>query len=166
MPIVAYIPASFEDTEHQHVSFVAHDTRRATEHPLRHAVLNVIRHIADYRASIPTVDKVEVTEIPATPSLEGQAPDGPQNGNNYLLTSLTLFTTHEPCIMCSMALLHSRVKEVFYLIPMEKTGGCGGLACLPKLDGVNHRFGISRWVQDGVCAFDLTDLALGEEIDT
>lgn len=67
------------------------------------------------------------------------------NGSQYLLMSLTVFLSHEPCIMCSMALLHSRVKEVFYLYPMEKTGGCGGVACLPKLSGVNHRFGIGRW---------------------
>jgi tRNA-specific adenosine deaminase 3 len=67
--------------------------------------------------------------------------------------------------MCSMALLHSRVKEVFYLIPMEKTGGCGGLTCLPKLDGVNHRFGISRWKHQGDSAFDITGLVLDEAID-
>lgn len=47
--------------------------------------------------------------------------------------------------MCSMALLHSRVKEVFYLVPMPKTGGCGSVACLPALKGVNHRYNIGRW---------------------
>jgi tRNA-specific adenosine deaminase 3 len=47
--------------------------------------------------------------------------------------------------MCSMALLHSRVKEVFFLVPMGRTGGCGGAACVPKLEGVNHRFAIGRW---------------------
>ena len=47
--------------------------------------------------------------------------------------------------MCSMALLHSRVKEVFYLVPLAKTGGCGSVACLPALKGVNHRFNIGRW---------------------
>ncbi len=34
--------------------------------------------------------------------------------------------------MCSMAILHLRVKEVFYLIPMAKT-------CIPRLEGANHR---------------------------
>src|SRR6202042_1963516 len=132
LPIVSYVPSSFEETGHLPVSFIAHDTRHVTAHPLRHAVLNVIRRIADYRASMSTVDNVEVAGIPTAPKLaQDQVPRDPQNGNHYLLTSLTLFTTHEPCIMCSMALLHSRVKEVFYLIPMERTGGCGGVVCLP-----------------------------------
>jgi len=47
--------------------------------------------------------------------------------------------------MCSMALLHSRVKEVFYIVPMPQTGGCGGSACLPALKGVNHRYSIAQW---------------------
>lgn len=47
--------------------------------------------------------------------------------------------------MCSMALTHSRVKEVFYIVPMKMTGGCGGLACLPVLPGINHRFAIYEW---------------------
>lgn len=47
-----------------------------------------------------------------------------------------------------MALLHSRVKEVFYLVPMPKTGGCGGIACIPSLKGVNHRFSIAVWKAD------------------
>jgi len=138
LPIAAYVPAPYEAPEDAPppIAFMAHDTRQTTAHPLRHAVMNVIRQIADHRAS----SDVE----PLEPEL---SPDGdsPRNGTNYLLTSQILFTTHEPCIMCSMALLHSRVKEVVYLHPMAKTGGCGGAICLPTLPGVNHRFSICQW---------------------
>jgi len=162
LPIVAHVPASLDDKGQLPLSFVSRDTRQSSIHPLRHAVLNVIRRIAEYRAS--TSDANDET-ADALPSKIKPDMEGPRNGNHYLLTSLTLFTTHEPCIMCSMALLHSRVKEVFYLIPMERTGGCGGLACLPKLDGVNHRFGISHWKDQGDGAFDLTGLVLDQGID-
>lgn len=117
--------------------FAARDRRIAAKHPLRHVIIDVIRQVADWRASL-------ANEM--LPSLAGQQEDEViQNGTSYLLTNQVMFTSHEPCIMCSMALLHSRVKEVHYLIPMLKTGGCGGAACLPALPGVNHRFRIYSW---------------------
>lgn len=149
-------------------SLIANDLRRSASHPLQHAVLNVIRHIADYRASTlgsnVTGNTTQATD-PNTANEPGPGADDFRNGNHYLLTSLTIFTTHEPCIMCSMALLHSRVKEVFYFIPMQQTGGCGGLACLPKLEGVNHRFGISQWKLEGNDVFDPSQLEVSEELD-
>ena len=150
------------------ISLIANDLRQSTRHPLRHAVLNVIEQIADHRASTQASNVEEnimqATDLNTTNEPKSEA-DDPRNGSHYLLTSLTIFTTHEPCIMCSMALLHSRVKEVVYLIPMQKTGGCGGLACLPKLEGVNHRFGISQWKLEGDQVFDLSQLEVSEEID-
>lgn len=110
--------------------------------------MNVIRKIADYRASIPAESTSSSQEV---------------NGTNYLLTSLTVFITHEPCIMCSMALLHSRVKEVVYLHPM-RTGGCGGSTCLPMLKGVNHRFGIGRW-KEGFAGKDTESIQLDDTLD-
>ncbi|KII86900.1 hypothetical protein PLICRDRAFT_114055 [Plicaturopsis crispa FD-325 SS-3] len=137
LPIVAHVPIPYDNPAYFPVPFTAHDTRNSTAHPLRHAVLNVIRSIADHRSS------ASESECPSEDNLLPASSS--QNGSNYLLTSLSLFTTHEPCIMCSMALLHSRVKEVYFLVPKEKTGGCGSLACLPRLDGVNHRYGIWQW---------------------
>ena len=124
-------------------------------HPLRHAVLNVVRSLSDPTAAtaspaalspslpIPTLASSSYGPSPSPTARTAAAVA--KNGQHYLLTSRTLFTTHEPCVMCSMALLHSRVKEVFFLIPMERTGGCGGAVCVPKLEGVNHRFTIGRW---------------------
>ncbi|KAI0081582.1 hypothetical protein K474DRAFT_1249490 [Panus rudis PR-1116 ss-1] len=147
LPFVAYIPVPYDaetrEATQMHRAMTAYDTRVSACHPLRHAVMNLVRAVADLRASsdpetLPTTDQV------ANGTIASNSPDR-QNGSHYLLTSLTVFLSHEPCIMCGMALLHSRVKEIFYLIPMEKTGGCGSVACVPKLEGVNHRYAISRW---------------------
>ena len=37
------------------------------------------------------------------------------NKNDYLCTDYAVFLTHEPCSMCAMALIHSRISKVFYL---------------------------------------------------
>ncbi|KZT64622.1 hypothetical protein DAEQUDRAFT_601696 [Daedalea quercina L-15889] len=161
LPIATHVPIPYEeedkDAAQLPASFVSRDTRTSTSHPLRHAVLNTIRAIADYRAS-PTYTPSTPAATPAATSVSISLPattgsstsvamevHAPRNGAHYLLTSLSLFTTHEPCIMCSMALLHSRVKEVFYLVPMSDTGGCGSVTCVPALKGVNHRYNIVRW---------------------
>lgn len=166
---MAYVPIPYdEDTKASTqllTAFIAHDTRRSSSHPLRHASLNLVRKLAEYRAlpasaaSPPT----KSTSVPA--SADSRAIDSAsRNGSHYLLTALTLFISHEPCIMCSMALLHSRIKDVYYLKSMKKTGGCGGSACVPKLDGVNHRFGITHWREDSA-EFDDPVLDLDEVID-
>ena len=72
--------------------------------------------------------------------------------------------------MCGMALVHSRVAKVVYLIPMDKAGGCGGTACLPRLEGVNHRFGILRWKERyrpslGLSEEDWKRLEIGDVLD-
>ncbi|KAJ3505047.1 hypothetical protein NLJ89_g7617 [Agrocybe chaxingu] len=124
LPIAAHIPAPDDPSGAKDISFVSCDTRRTTQHPLRHAAINVVRQLADYRASQATGLALPPFEASEEAPLEvGEA----RNGSNYLLTNRHLFITHEPCIMCSMALLHSRVKEVVYLYPMPQTGGCGGL---------------------------------------
>jgi tRNA-specific adenosine deaminase 3 len=157
LPIAAYVPYPYDGQDT--ACFTAHDTRKSTSHPLRHAVMNVIRKVADHQA----VKSPFLLSPPDTASsFSNENGDGSRNGSNYLLTSMTLFTTHEPCIMCSMALLHSRVKEIVYLVPMEKTGGCGSLACLSKLNGVNHRFGICRWNGDSI---DIAGLQVVQDLD-
>lgn len=138
LPIAAYIPVPFDDADplFRPVSAASRDTRHSTRHPLRHAVQNLVRSLGEAHDSLSSTDSGV-------------------NGANYLLTGLSIFLTHEPCVMCSMALLHSRVKEVVYLYAMDKTGGCGGSTCLPALPGVNHRFTIWQWKSEDMGAKDI-----------
>lgn len=114
----------------------AHDTRASESHPLRHAVLNCIAQVARLR-TVPPFSEI-------TPS---------RNGADYLLTSMSLFVTHEPCVMCSMALLHSRVREVYFVFPRRRAGGFEGSFGVHSRRDLNHRFDAWRW-----CG-DLADLA-------
>nr|XP_019049082.1 hypothetical protein I302_02863 [Kwoniella bestiolae CBS 10118]OCF28012.1 hypothetical protein I302_02863 [Kwoniella bestiolae CBS 10118] len=110
----------------------SNDTRVSEKHPLRHSALNCIKSIANLRTVPP------FTEITPT-----------RNGADYLLTSLSLFITHEPCVMCCMALLHSRVKEVFYVFDKPNGGGLSGSGLgINARNDLNHKF--QAWRFDGM----------------
>jgi len=57
----------------------------------------------------------------------------------YLCTGYDVYVTHEPCIMCCMALLHSRAKSVFFIQPSHG-GGLVSAVRLHALSTINHRF--------------------------
>lgn len=112
-----------------------YDYRISTGHPLKHAVMSCIAEIARLRTVPPFSTTLSLT-----------------NGADYLLTSLSLFTTHEPCVMCTMALVHSRVKEIFFISPsLDGGGGCGSAFSVHGYPSLNHRIDIydcSRLVTD------------------
>lgn len=126
----------------------AHDTRISESHPLRHAVLNCIAEIARLR-TVPPFSEMQPT----------------RNGADYLLTSMSLFVTHEPCVMCAMALLHSRVREVFFVVPRPRAGGFEGSYGVHSRRDLNHRFDAWRWCGDLVEGLNLEDLTVSPEVE-
>jgi tRNA(Arg) A34 adenosine deaminase TadA len=68
----------------------------------------------------------------------------------YLLNGCSIYLTHEPCIMCSMALLHSRISNVFYLNKNENFGSLGSIYKLHTLKKTNHRFNVYHLQQTNV----------------
>lgn len=65
---------------------------------------------------------------------------------SYLCTGFDMYLTDEPCLMCSMALVHSRVRRIFFKNDNAESGALGGGNQL-KLHGVkelNHHYQVFR----------------------
>lgn len=63
----------------------------------------------------------------------------------YLLSGCVAILSHEPCTLCSMALLHSRIDSIIYLNQCKNSGALGSLCFLHSMDSLNHRFPVYRW---------------------
>lgn len=102
--------------------------------PLTHAVLRAISMVAqklvrhERRATgmvfeSPNLEYDAFQDQPLT-DLEKQCfKQEHPNKDGYLCHALELYVTHEPCVECSMALLHSRMGKVVYAKHMPRTGG-------------------------------------------
>lgn len=70
----------------------------------------------------------------------------------YLCLDFDVYTTHEPCSMCSMALVHSRIKRCIFLEPMEVTGALkpssGDGYCMHNNKLLNSKYEAFQWIGD------------------
>ena len=88
-------------------------------HPLGHAVIRCI-------------DKLSKMQI-----LKKRRRDLEES---YLCTGFDAILTSEPCVMCSMALLHSRIRRVFYGTQNPESGALGSNYVLHEIKELNHHF--------------------------
>lgn len=57
---------------------------------------------------------------------------------NYRLADCDLYVTLEPCVMCSGAIMHARIRQVIYGARDPKTGACGSAIDLFAQAHLNH----------------------------
>ncbi|KAK0639300.1 cytidine deaminase-like protein [Cercophora newfieldiana] len=104
-----------------------------TGNPMAHSVMRVISMVAqklvraeERKNDTPMDHILEFEAFQDNPisedeqrvfELDHPCPDG------YLCHGLELYLTHEPCVMCSMAILHSRMGKVVFRHRMPLTGG-------------------------------------------
>lgn len=72
--------------------------------------------------------------------LDADGDDNLRKFGPYLCTGYSIYLLNEPCLMCSMALIHSRAKRVFYHLPSQPHGSLGTLTKLHTNKNLNHRF--------------------------
>lgn len=100
------------------------------EHPLHHSIMRSIEMVAE-------------NEL-----LRRSSPDPAEQ--HYLCNDYHVYTTHEPCTMCAMALVHSRVARLIYLRRSPKTGALSpesGPAYTINDHGLlNSRFEVFEWL--------------------
>ncbi len=63
--------------------------------------------------------------------------------NNYRLVGCTLFTTLEPCSMCSGAILHARIGRLVFATPDPKAGAAGTVLSVINHPRLNHSVEVS-----------------------
>ncbi|XP_022182042.1 probable inactive tRNA-specific adenosine deaminase-like protein 3 [Myzus persicae] len=114
-----------------------------TKHPVKHAIMCVVDKVAQAQGggawnSSSTIAKTSRVTNDKT---------GP-----YLCTGYDVYVTKEPCVMCAMALVHSRARRVFYGYEDDsRPGGLGGSVSIHLLKGINHRFEVFAGVLEEEC---------------
>ncbi|KAL9228789.1 hypothetical protein vseg_004331 [Gypsophila vaccaria] len=135
-------------------------------HPLRHAAMVAIEHSsARDRRLFPTSwksDEISDEDVPMDNSVVGsQAKRQKRSPNNvksseaapmndvpsqsdrpYLCTGYDVYVAWEPCAMCAMALLHQRVRRIFYALPNPSTGALGSVYRLQGEKSLNHHYAV------------------------
>lgn len=85
------------------------DSRDTTGNPIGHSIMDLALDAAEREA-------------------ESRKLQSEQTGNDqeidrvYLCLNMHVYTTHEPCIMCAMALIHSRIARLIYIKPTPASG--------------------------------------------
>lgn len=108
-------------------------TDLSSEHPLHHCCMIAVKEVA-------RLQKQEDSSKKRKPEDKNSMP--------YVCTNCDIYLTREPCIMCSMALLHSRIRRVFFLkqeLDHEVCQSCPPDQAFSKLkvhcnERLNHRF--------------------------
>ena len=72
--------------------------------------------------------------------------------NNYRLNDCSIYVTIEPCSMCAGALIHARIKNIYFGAKDIKTGACGSIFNIANSNKLNHNINIFGGLLEQDCA--------------
>ncbi|CAN1855240.1 tRNA-specific adenosine deaminase TAD3 [Linum perenne] len=134
-------------------------------HPLRHAALVAIESSADRdRRLFPCFNNVPKQSFEEISGLrvilvlklcvsQVESDNGLGAGNDdsysastrpYLCTGYDIYLVWEPCPMCAMALVHQRIRRIFYAFPNPNAGALGSVHRLQGEKSLNHHYAVFR----------------------
>lgn len=90
--------------------------KRGDRCPLDHSIMVALRKAANSELE---KRRVRDTKHETTESSEVM----PETEETYLCLDMHVYTSHEPCVMCAMALVHSRIARLVYVESSPRTGG-------------------------------------------
>ncbi|CAK7909355.1 tRNA-specific adenosine deaminase subunit Tad3p [[Candida] anglica] len=131
-------------------TILAEAVDRSEEHPLSHATMEAIAQVADAERGRRSADSPESNDNPET--------------NAYLCHDLLVYTTHEPCTMCCMGLVHSRIRRVVFMKEMPKHGALASNHQLGDMDGLNWKYDTWQWIRkEDIDALDSVKVIDGDQ---
>ncbi len=72
--------------------------------------------------------------------------------NNYRLNDCSIYVTIEPCSMCTGALVHARIKNIYFGAKDIKAGACGSLFNIANSNKLNHNINVAGGLLEQDCA--------------
>ncbi|KAI8943355.1 hypothetical protein NX059_001372 [Plenodomus lindquistii] len=122
------------------------ESHTGTGNVMAHAVMRAIAMVAKKRLRVAGTDPAyldrslfcdsPLTEVETTYYAKDNIAS-----NGYLCVDLDIYLTNEPCVMCSMAILHSRFRRCIFTKRMAHTGGMtadGAGDSSPSGTGLKH----------------------------
>jgi tRNA-specific adenosine deaminase 3 len=124
-------------------------------HPLKHPVLNAVQEVATWQIVTWYPDSIQHTQngldeapqsalksfISLETALDLKDKAGHCELPPYLCTGYDCYVFREPCAMCAMALVHSRLRRIVFCDGDKEKGMLGGSGMrLHSLKSLNHHF--------------------------
>lgn len=77
--------------------------------------------------------------------------------NRWNLSDCDLFVTLEPCVMCSGAIVYSRIRSVYYGADDLRFGCCGTIMDLVGDERFNHRANVEKGILKDECLLPIQE---------
>ena len=78
--------------------------------------------------------------------------DAASRAGNYRLPYADIFVTIEPCTMCAGALVHARIRKLYFATPEPRSGAVISTAQVLDNQSLNHRVTFEQGLCENECA--------------